>query len=48
MPTDTEIGLNQDLSVECDAIGQPQPQITWTKHPSSSSTNHGSNGKFNQ
>lgn len=44
LPVDTEVGLNQDVGIECDAIGQPQPQITWTKHPTS--TSRGSNGKI--
>lgn len=44
LPIDTEVGLNQDVSIECDAIGQPQPQITWTRHPTSA--NRGLNGKY--
>lgn len=43
LPVDTEVGLNQGMSIECDAIGQPQPQIMWTKHPSS--MGRGFNGK---
>lgn len=30
---DTEVGLNQDLSIECDATGQPRPTISWLRHP---------------
>lgn len=44
LPADTEVGLNQDVSVECDATSQPQPQIQWTKL--SSSTVRGFNGKY--
>uniref|UniRef100_A0A6G1SD09 Hemicentin-2 n=1 Tax=Aceria tosichella TaxID=561515 RepID=A0A6G1SD09_9ACAR len=37
VPADTEIGLNKDVTIECDATSQPNPIIQWTKLPSSTS-----------
>lgn len=33
--TELEVALNQDISVECDATGFPQPTIEWTRHSNS-------------
>lgn len=27
-----EVGLNQELQLECDATGSPEPLIEWIKH----------------
>jgi hypothetical protein len=43
LPADTEVGLDKDVSIECDATSQPQPTIQWTRLPSSS-TGKSSNG----
>jgi len=40
---DSEIGLNQDLAIDCDATGRPQPQVVWIKHPTVDS--NGINGE---
>jgi hypothetical protein len=46
-----EVGLGQQVSLECEAVGSPQPIIEWFKHTTSSndwSGGHGgkSNGMF--
>ena len=28
----TEVGINQELRLECDAQGSPEPRIEWAKH----------------
>lgn len=48
MPKDAEVGLNKELSVECDAIGVPSPTIEWFKHTTPSDRQFNLNGEFNR
>lgn len=32
-----EVAINQELSMECDASGTPEPIIEWTKHSNNNS-----------
>ena len=39
---DTEVGLNQELLLECDAVGSPEPTVEWLKHsPPKDQTSNG-------
>lgn len=44
IPKDAEVGLNQELELECDAIGSPEPTFEWLKHEMKD--HGGNNGKF--
>lgn len=39
-----EVGINQDVSLECEAIGSPQPSVEWFKHSSGLADNRSSSG----
>lgn len=41
-----EVGLNQELVLECDAIGSPQPAIEWVKHANPNDKSNNSNGEL--
>lgn len=43
IPKDVEIGLNQELSLECEAIGYPEPTVEWIRHVSSKENNSNGN-----
>lgn len=46
VPKNVEVGLNQELSIECDAIGSPPPTIEWLQHVKSVDSSSNSNGRY--
>lgn len=45
IPRDTEIGLNQEMILDCDALGSPEPKIEWRRLTTNNESKHtSSNG----